>query len=45
MDRAIPWSIGGALLLAAAAALVVGAPERKNAAFDFIAGNRPVSED
>jgi hypothetical protein len=45
MDRAIPWSIGGALLLAAAAALVVGALERKNPAFDFIAGNRPVSED
>jgi len=34
------------MLLAAAAALAVAAAERKgNPAFDFIAGNRPVSED
>ena len=45
MDRAIPWSIGGAVLLAAVATFVVMAPERKNPAFDFIAGNRPVTQD
>jgi hypothetical protein len=46
MNRAIAWSIAGGVLLAAAAALVVAAPERKsNPAFDFIAGNRPVTED
>jgi hypothetical protein len=45
MNRAIPWSIGGAVLRAAVAALVVAAPERKNPAFDFIAGNKAVTED
>jgi len=45
MTRAIPWSIAGGLLLAAAAVLVVAAPERKDPAFDFIAGNRPVTEE
>jgi len=45
MNQAIPWSIAGGVLLAAAAALVVAAPEHKNPAFDFIAGNRPVTED
>jgi hypothetical protein len=45
MNRAIAWSVGGGVLLVAAAALVVAAPERKNPAFDFIAGNRPVTED
>jgi hypothetical protein len=45
MNQAIPWSIAGGVLVAAAAALVVAAPQRKDPAFDFIAGNRPVTED
>jgi len=45
MNPAIPWSIAGGVLAAAAAALVVAAPERKDPAFDFIAGSRPVTED
>ena len=46
MNRAIAWSIGGGMLLAAAAALVVAAPDpKRNPAFDFVAGNRPVTED
>jgi hypothetical protein len=45
MNQAIPLSIAGGVLVAAAAALVVAAPERKDPAFDFIAGNRPVTED
>lgn len=44
MNQTIPWSIAGGVLLAAAAALVVAAPERKGPALDFIAGNRPVTE-
>ena len=43
MNQAIPWSIAGGVLVVAAAALVVAAPERKDPAFDFIAGNRPVT--
>lgn len=35
MNQAIPWSIAGGVLLAAAAALVVAAPERKDPAFDL----------
>src|SRR5260370_38578150 len=45
MNQGIPWSIAGGVLVAAAAALVVAAPERKDPTFDFIAGNRPVTED
>jgi hypothetical protein len=45
MNRSIPWAIGGGALLAAAAAIVVAGPEHKNPAFDFIAGNRPVTQD
>src|SRR5262249_43029352 len=45
MNQAIPWSIPGGVLVAAAAALVVAAPERKDPAFDFISGNRSVTED
>jgi len=33
------------VLAAPAAALVVAAPQRKDPAFEFIAGNRPVTED
>jgi hypothetical protein len=45
MNPAISWSIAGGVLIAAVAAVVVMAPERKNPAFDFIAGNRPVTEE
>ena len=45
MNRAIPWSIGGGVLLAAWAAVLIMPPENKNPAFDFIPGNRPVTED
>jgi hypothetical protein len=45
MSQAIHWSIAGGVLVAAAAALVVAAPEHKDPAFDLIAGNRPVTED
>ena len=45
MNPAIPWSIAGGVFLAALAAVVVTAPEHTNPAFDFIAGNRPVTED
>jgi hypothetical protein len=45
MNRAILWSIGGGVLLAAWAGLLVTLPERKDPAFDFIEGNRPVTED
>jgi hypothetical protein len=45
MNQAIPWSIAGGVLVAAAAALVIAAPERKDPTFDFISGNRPVTED
>ena len=44
MKRAIIWSIAGGVLLAAAAALVIAAPER-NVGPVFIEGIRPVSEE
>jgi len=44
MKRAIIWSIAGGVLLAAAAALVIAAPER-DAGPVFIEGSRPVTED
>jgi hypothetical protein len=44
MNRAIPWVIAGAVLFAAAAALVVAAPERDTGPV-FIEGSRPVTED
>jgi hypothetical protein len=45
VNRVIPWTIGGGVLLAAWGAFLIMVPERKNPAFDFIAGNRPVTED
>jgi hypothetical protein len=45
MNRVIPWTIGGGVLIAAWGALLIMVPERKDPAFDFIAGNRPVTED
>jgi hypothetical protein len=45
MNRAVPWTIGGGVLLVAWAALLIMLPERKDPAFDFIAGNRLVTED
>jgi hypothetical protein len=42
MKRAIIWSIGGGILLATAAALVIAAPEREKGAV-FIEGSRPVT--
>src|SRR5215813_63825 len=45
MNQAVPWSIASGVLVAAAAALVVAASERKDPAFDFIAANRSVTED
>jgi hypothetical protein len=44
MKRAVIWSIAGAMLLAAAAAFVVAAPERDGGPV-FIEGSRPVSEE
>ena len=44
MKRAIIWSIAGGLLLAAAAALVIAAPERDRGPV-FIEGSRPVTEE
>lgn len=44
MNRMIAWSIAGGVVLAAAAALVVAAPER-NSGPVFIEGSRPVTED
>jgi hypothetical protein len=45
MNRVIPWTIGGGVLIAAWGALLIMLPERKDPAFDFIAGNRHVTED
>jgi hypothetical protein len=45
MNRVTPWTIGGGVLLAAWGALLIMLPERKDPAFDFISGNRPVTED
>jgi hypothetical protein len=44
MNRMIAWSIAGGVVLAAAAALVVAAPER-NSGPVFIEGSKPVTED
>src|SRR5437588_71936 len=44
MNRAIPFIIGG-LLLGAVAALVIAAPQRGDPAYDFIPGNKAVTED
>jgi hypothetical protein len=45
MHPAIPWTVAGGLFVAAVVGLAVTAPERQNPAYDFIAGNRPVTED
>ena len=44
MKRAIAWSIAGGVVLAAAAALVIAAPERDRGPV-FIEGSRPVTEE
>jgi|ERR1700760_2766508 hypothetical protein len=44
MDRNIVWSIGLGALLASAAGVAVMVPESKDPAFDFIPGNRAVTE-
>ena len=44
MKPAIIWSLAGGVLLAAAAAFVIAAPER-DAGPVFIEGSRPVTED
>jgi hypothetical protein len=44
MDRNIVWSIGLGALLASAAGVAVLVPEHKDLAFDFIPGNRAVTE-
>ncbi len=44
MKRTIIWSIAGGALLAAAAALVIAAPERDRGSA-FIEGSKPVSEE
>ena len=45
MDRNILWSIGLGALLVSAAVVAVMVPERKDPAFDFIPGNKAVTED
>jgi hypothetical protein len=45
MDRNILWSIGLGAFLVSAAGVAVLAPERKDPAFDFIPGNKAVTED
>src|SRR5258708_485068 len=44
MERAVIWSIAGGILLAAAAALAIAAPERDRGPV-FIEGSRPVTEE
>ena len=44
MNRAIPWVIAGGVVVAAATAFVVAAPERDTGPV-FIEGSRPVTED
>jgi hypothetical protein len=44
MKRVIAWSIAGGVLLAAAAAFVIAAPERGKGPI-FIEGSRPVTEE
>jgi hypothetical protein len=45
MDRNILLSIGLGAFLVSAAGVVVMVPERKDPAFDFIPGNKAVTED
>jgi len=44
MNRAIPWVIAGGVVVAAATAFVVAAPERDTGPV-FIEGSRPVTEE
>lgn len=44
MKRAIIWSVAGGMVLAAAAAFVIAAPERDSGPV-FIEGGRPVTEE
>jgi hypothetical protein len=44
MNRAIAWVIAGGVLLSAAAAFAIAAPERDSGPV-FIEGSRPVSEE
>jgi hypothetical protein len=45
MDRNILWSIGLGVFLVSAAGVAVMVPDRKDPAFDFIPGNKAVTED
>ena len=45
MNRANAWYVGGGVLFVIWAAFMGLMPQRTNPAFDFIAGNRPVTED
>jgi hypothetical protein len=45
MNRANAWYVGGGVLFVAWAAFMSLVPQPTNPAFDFIAGNRPVTED
>jgi hypothetical protein len=45
MDRNILWSIGLCVFLVSAAGVAVMVPDRKDPAFDFIPGNKAVTED
>jgi hypothetical protein len=45
MDRNILWSIGLGAFLMSAAGVAVMVPERKDPAFDFIPGNKAITED
>jgi hypothetical protein len=44
MNRAIPWVIAGGVVVAAATAFVIAAPERDTGPV-FIEGSRPVTEE
>ena len=45
MNQTIAWCTAGGVALVAAGALIVAAPDQRDPAFNFIAGNRPVTED
>jgi hypothetical protein len=45
MDRNILWSIGLGAFLLSAAGIAVMVPERKDPDFDFIPGNKAVTEE
>ena len=45
MNRANAWYVGSGVLFVAWAAFMGLMPQPTNPAFDFIAGNRPVTED